>query len=475
MATARAGTDGRYRAILIGNSTYPADEHNLQTLKGPVKDIAALNRALVDQQTGMFADLDVTLLPETTSHRAIRALGRFFGAAHRDDVLLFYFSGHGKLDLTGRLHLCMQDTDSADLLATAVSSARINEFAEASLARDIVIVLDCCHAGAFRGGDLPDTVAGPGRYVLTSCRGTQLANDATADNGTSVFTQQLIDGLLIAAPDHDGDGYVGFTDLYTYVDRRMREIGKQIPQRRVDGDGDVRLARCRDAEPPAVPGRTHAPADRPAPVPALAPTSAPDRRRRILIAAALAAAGLIAAGLIAVVHPFRDDDRSPPGRVDHSASAPWRLRIEDHQIGQHVGCTVTLTDARSGSEIPLPGDVFGERTFQIFHTGSFRWTANSPNCRLVPLAGSGSATLPFALQLTGDSDVFAAPARVSVQVRDFNNNEKCLISLHDPADGSALDFRAAVPGADTVILDARGRARAYVADPRCGLLVSAAP
>jgi hypothetical protein len=38
----------RYRALLIGNSTYPADEHNLQTLKGPVKDIATLNRALID-------------------------------------------------------------------------------------------------------------------------------------------------------------------------------------------------------------------------------------------------------------------------------------------------------------------------------------------------------------------------------------------------------------------------------------------
>ena len=36
---------GRYRALLIGNSTYPADEHNLQALKGPVKDIAVLNRA----------------------------------------------------------------------------------------------------------------------------------------------------------------------------------------------------------------------------------------------------------------------------------------------------------------------------------------------------------------------------------------------------------------------------------------------
>jgi hypothetical protein len=234
---------GRYRALLIGNSTYPADEHNLQTLKGPVKDIAVLNRALVDRDSGLFDDVDVTLLPETTSSRAIRALGRFFGTATREDVLLVYFSGHGKLDQSGRLHLCMQDTDSTDLLSTAVSSARINEFADASRARNVVIVLDCCHAGAFRGGELGEAVAGPGRYVLTSCRGTQLANDATVDNGTSYFTQHLVDGLIQAAADQDGDGYVTFSDLYAYVDQRLREAGKQIPQRRVDGDGDLPLAK----------------------------------------------------------------------------------------------------------------------------------------------------------------------------------------------------------------------------------------
>ena len=69
----------------------------------------------------------------------------------------------------------MQDTESTDLLSTAVSSARINEFADASHARNVVIVLDCCYAGAFRGADLGGAVAGPGRYVLSSCRGTQVA------------------------------------------------------------------------------------------------------------------------------------------------------------------------------------------------------------------------------------------------------------------------------------------------------------
>lgn len=54
------------------------------------------------------------------------------------------------------------------------------------------------------------------------------------------------------AADPDGDGYVTFSDLYAYVDRRLRETGKQIPQRRVQGDGDLPLAR-RPQPVPAVP------------------------------------------------------------------------------------------------------------------------------------------------------------------------------------------------------------------------------
>jgi hypothetical protein len=184
---------GRYRALLIGNSTYPADEHNLQTLKGPVKDIAVLNRALSDRDTGLFADVDVTLLPESTSTRAVRALGTFFTTADRDDVLLVYFSGHGKLDQMGRLHLCMNDTETTDLLSTAVSSVRINEFADASRARNVVIILDCCYSGAFRGGEFGDTVAGPGRYVMTTAYG----------NGCSITLKNTTSGDPIPLPGNE--------------------------------------------------------------------------------------------------------------------------------------------------------------------------------------------------------------------------------------------------------------------------------
>jgi hypothetical protein len=497
----------RYRALLIGNSTYPTDEHNLQTLKGPVKDIAALNRALIDPRTGLFADVDVTLLPEATSNRAVRALGRFFGTATPEDVLLVYFSGHGKLDHSGRLHLCMQDTDSTDLLSTAVSSTRINEFAEASRARNVVIVLDCCHAGAFRGADLGEAVAGPGRYVLTSCRGTQLANDATVENGTSLFTQHIVDGLTYAAADPDGDGYVTFSDLYAYVNRRLREADKQIPQRRVDGDGDLPLAK-RPLPVPSGAGASDGPPadhagagslDRPQEAGRVSPagsmpTALPDgairpaaRRfgrpgRKVAVALAGAAVVIIGGATAALLltggsggNPGTGTNAGA-GTGSYVATGPWRLKIDDQIVGNDSGCTVALTDASTGSRVALPPNQYGSTSWQIHQSGSFRWRANDPGCLVAGIAGSGSAQLPLAWSAGGDTDAFATHARLSVQVTDFGGNSNCQITLDDPSDGQPIDFQTATPqtNGNTVVLDAGNHATAYLADLNCAVRVSAA-
>jgi hypothetical protein len=497
----------RYRALLIGNSTYPIDEHNLQTLKGPVKDIAALNRALIDPGTGLFDDADVSLLPEATSHRAVRALGRFFGTATRDDILLLYFSGHGKLDHAGRLHLCMQDTDTSDLLSTAVSSARINEFADASRARNVVIVLDCCHAGAFRGADLGQAVAGPGRYVLSSCRGTQLANDASVENGTSLFTQYLIDGLVSGAADQDGDGYVTFSELYAFVDRRLRDAGKQIPLRRVDADGDLPLAK---RAPPTLPGAdtaittlagnvdpiNHRPglekpglhlpsgatrdgagsaAQNGGRSPARRQSGRARRQATALSAAAVAVGGLVVA--ILLITRGGSQPGTTPNTDTYSATAPWRLKVDGTNSHSENGCTITVTDADSGARVLLLQKLYGTSSWQVHQTGSFRLNANDPGCLVAPNAGTGAASLPLAWPAGGDSDAFTTSPRLAVQVTDYEGSPDCLITLRDPTNGEPIDFQTATqqPAKNTVVLNAGGHSTAYLSDLSCGVRVSVAP
>lgn len=232
-----------YRALLIGNSTFPHDTSNLQDLEGPVNDIALLRDALTDPTTGLFDRHDVRLLPERTMSEVLIELERFFGTASRTDRLLLYYSGHGLLTATNQLLLAARDTRTDSLLATTVSATAINGMIEASAAMTTMIVLDCCYSGSFKGADLPRSLEGNGRYLLTSTRSGQLANDADRLNGTSQFTTHLIEGLLSGAPDRDGDGFVDLDDLYEFVHRRLTGIGRQIPQRNFAGGGDVMVAR----------------------------------------------------------------------------------------------------------------------------------------------------------------------------------------------------------------------------------------
>jgi N-acetylneuraminic acid mutarotase len=233
----------RYRALLIGNSTFPFDNQNLQTLVGPVNDIAQLRSALTDRAAGLFQPDNVTLVAERTASEIRLELETFFHAASREERLLLYYSGHGLLNYRSQLYLSARDTRTDRLVATAVSASDISAMIDDSAAATTIIVLDCCHSGAFKGGDYPAAFAGDGRFVLTSCRSGELANDAARVNQTSMFTQHLVEGLTSKAPDRDGDGYVGLSELYAYVHDCLVSEGRQIPQQRFTGGGDVAIAR----------------------------------------------------------------------------------------------------------------------------------------------------------------------------------------------------------------------------------------
>jgi len=235
--------DPTYKALLIGNSTFPNDPHNLQSLEGPVNDISVLRDALTDPQVGLFEPTAVRMLPERTMAEILIELETFFGSAARDDRLLLYYSGHGLLTDENRLLLCARDTRTDVVKATSVSAMAINDMIDSSAAQTTIIVLDCCYSGAFKGAGLPESLKGNGRFLLTSTRSGQLANDATRRNGTSLFTQHLVDGLLNAVPDTNGDGYVELGEIYDYVHARLVSEGRQIPQRSFSGGGSVAVAR----------------------------------------------------------------------------------------------------------------------------------------------------------------------------------------------------------------------------------------
>ena len=234
--------DRRYRALLIGNWHYPEDPANLPDLKGPLNDVSRLAELLASPGTGLFAPADVAALTERASYEITAELEHFFADASRTDVLFVYYSGHGLTADDGSLLLCGRNARTDRKLASTVSAETIGRMMRACAAAAIVIVLDCCHAGAFKTGEFAADLAGKGRFVLASSRSRDRAPDAEHDTGLSRFTGHLLRGLrgeaLALGSDH-----ITLSDLYRYVHRKMVEEGPIIPQRRFDGDGDIALAR----------------------------------------------------------------------------------------------------------------------------------------------------------------------------------------------------------------------------------------
>jgi hypothetical protein len=235
-------TTRTYRALLVANSTFPNDPHNLPDLEGPRNDPALLRDALCDRVAGLVPSDNVRLVTERTMSEVLREVEDFLRTAARQDTLILYYSGHGVLDQSNELFLCTRDTRSDRLRSTAVKASDVSEMIDESAAATTVILLDCCHSGRFKGGDLPATLAGRGRFVVSSSRSGELANDTDVRNHASLFTHHLVQGLLDGAEDRDADGVVSLSDVYEYVHAALVESGRQVPQKRFEGDGDVPMA-----------------------------------------------------------------------------------------------------------------------------------------------------------------------------------------------------------------------------------------
>lgn len=243
---------GRRRALLMGNAAYTADP-KLPDLACPLNDVAGLAEVLRDPAIGDFEA--VATLCDASSAEARRALVGFLRAAEPRDTVLFYYSGHGKLDDNFALHLCTSDSEVDLLEATAVRMGFVHDLLRKCRAEKSVLLLDCCYSGAAKGararGNVDDqlklAVRGTGTYLLTASDAIETAQEKEGAR-YGVFTGHVIEGLLDGEADREGRGFITMDDLYDYVVRAVRADSPQRPNREVGGFGDIVIARSgRDA------------------------------------------------------------------------------------------------------------------------------------------------------------------------------------------------------------------------------------
>jgi len=210
------------RALIIGIDSYD----KVHQLTGCVADAIEV-RNLLQRNADGSPNYDCRLLiygPDQSSERITRPVLR---EACRDlfdyaGEVVLYFSGHGALTETGG-YFATCDAEAGDW---GVPMQEIIQLANNSRASDILIILDCCHAGDAGDAPLlnkpgqssPIAVLRENMTVLAASRNSQSAMEA---GGHGLFTTALLDALDGGAADHMG--WVTASSIYAYVERRFGE------------------------------------------------------------------------------------------------------------------------------------------------------------------------------------------------------------------------------------------------------------
>jgi hypothetical protein len=246
--------DGTRSALIVAADQYA--DPGLRQLRAPSSDAEALAGVLQDPQIGGF---EVRTLLNQPVYEVNLAVEEFFADRHPDDLLLLHVSSHGVKDEDGRLYFAAANTRLRRLGATAVAAEFVNQLMSRSRSRRVVLLLDCCYAGAFERGmtaragvevGIQDRFGGRGRAVITASSAMEYAfeGDELADTrelSPSVFTSALVEGLRTGEADRDQDGLVGLDELYDYVFDRVRAATpNQTPGKWTFGvQGDLVIAR----------------------------------------------------------------------------------------------------------------------------------------------------------------------------------------------------------------------------------------
>lgn len=212
-------------ALLVGISNY---QQGLSALPSATRDAKALKQVLQHPDIGGFAETDITLLSNQPQNKIADAIYSLFNNCSSDDLVLFYFSGHGVKDEKGNLYIATPTTRTEQnkrvLPYTAISASFIKDQMTASSSKRQVVILDCCFSGAFAKGL---TLGNKSWAVLTSSDTVEYSY-APEPSELSIYTRYLVEGIKTGVGDLNNDGNISVDELYEYIKKKVTEISPKM-------------------------------------------------------------------------------------------------------------------------------------------------------------------------------------------------------------------------------------------------------
>jgi hypothetical protein len=214
------------QALLVATS---AVSQNLQRSVGT--DVLRRTLARFERELRSLGDdhaFNVRILINESEDRTRAELRRAARAAGRNDLLLFYYFGHGDLTDDFALELVHRD---GHLKFTAIENV-----IEESDVRKSLVMLDCCYAGA-SDRDFPMRLTG--QHIRLACttptaRAYIQSRSESGDPPIGTFTQTILDGFAgsgACVSAHDNRVTAESLFQFAYAETRALTNGVQRPQR----------------------------------------------------------------------------------------------------------------------------------------------------------------------------------------------------------------------------------------------------
>lgn len=257
-AGVRAVDPARSRIVLIGAPAY--DDPQLPNVPQVARNLGDLAAVFTDPKLGGFPAKHCVSVPPNAT---VAEVGDILDAAaeEAEDLLLFYFAGHGLIGARGELYLALQHTRFRN---PGYSGLRFDTIRDTFLhlgtkAKNRAVIIDSCFSGRAIGptlasgdGALADGLEINGSYTLASAPSNSLALVKDGEAHTA-FTGRLLE-LLREGSTQIGD-LISLREIYQHLLARMRADGLPLPQMRGTATAD-RLGLVRNVRPaPLVPAQ----------------------------------------------------------------------------------------------------------------------------------------------------------------------------------------------------------------------------
>ncbi|MFM9948378.1 MAG: caspase family protein [Saprospiraceae bacterium] len=227
-------------AVIIGAARYSA----MPTLRYTDDDAYQLYAFMKSPEGGAIPDHQITLLIDEDATRAniLQSMRSVFFRADENDVVLFYFSGHG-------LQGAFLPIDY-DGINNSLSHEEIREILKISKAKHKLVLADACHSGSLMVVKTPlyitlekfykafEETQG-GMALLLSSKGEEFSLE---DGGlrSGIFSHFLIRGLKGEA-DGDGDKIVTIKELFDFVYQKVRRYTANVQTPTLSGKFDAKM------------------------------------------------------------------------------------------------------------------------------------------------------------------------------------------------------------------------------------------